>query len=100
MNQELKIGQNLKYFRELKGVTQYEMADYAGLSKNYISALERDKNNPSIQVIISYCSKLNITPNDILGFKNNIMPELLSLLSSLNPEMQERYYKILKALVE
>ena len=65
MNQDAKIGQRLKYFRELKGVTQYEMADFANISKNYISALERDKNNPSIQVVFAYCQKLNITPNEI-----------------------------------
>lgn len=97
MNQDAKIGQRLKNFRELKGVTQYEMADFANISKNYISALERDKNNPSIQVVFAYCQKLNITPNEILGFNSDtVLPELMEILKTLSYEEQLKLLKMLQ----
>lgn len=66
----IRIGQLLKNARESRGVTQAEMCDYVGLSKNHISAIERGVSKASVEMLLGYCKKLGLTPDDILGFHN------------------------------
>lgn len=100
-----KIGKQLQYYRESAKVTQQEMADECGLSKNYISALERGVNKCNVQTLIGYCRKLNVTPNELLGIetlekeKSDVMPELLQLLATLDREQQTKIFYMLEALL-
>lgn len=66
--ENIRIGKLLQTARETCGVTQAEMCDYVGLSKNHISAVERGVSKASIEMLLGYCQRLNMTPNDILGF--------------------------------
>ncbi|MGV2623098.1 UNVERIFIED_CONTAM: helix-turn-helix transcriptional regulator [Halobacillus marinus] len=45
------IGRNIKRIRKQQGITLSELAHRSGISKSYLSNLERDlKQNPSIQI--------------------------------------------------
>lgn len=100
-NGSVGLGQRLQYYRELGKVTQQEMADACGLSKNYISALERGVNKCNVQTIIGYCTKLNRTPNELLNIgQTEIISELASLLSSMDKKTQKKIYNAIKALME
>lgn len=69
--ENIRIGKLLKAARESCGVTQAEMCEYVGLSKNHISAVERGVSKASVEMLLGYCEKLGVTPNDILGFQGN-----------------------------
>ncbi|MCQ6558993.1 XRE family transcriptional regulator [Paenibacillus mendelii] len=46
------IGDRIKELREKKGLTLTELADLAGVSKSYLSHIERKlQNNPSLQML-------------------------------------------------
>ena len=43
------IKYNIKYYRNLKGLTQEKLGELSGVSTDYISELERGKKTPSIK---------------------------------------------------
>ena len=40
---------NIKYFRSLKNLTQEKLSEISGISKDYLSEIERGKKTPSIK---------------------------------------------------
>ncbi|MFC5773368.1 helix-turn-helix domain-containing protein [Ectobacillus antri] len=65
------IGKNIRRLREQKGLTLSDLADQAGVSKSYLSGMERDlKQNPSIHIIEKVCGVLDVTLETILETKS------------------------------
>lgn len=56
----------LEEVRSDKNITQKELSIMSGLSKSYISEIERDKYSPTIKVICKLCKALECTPNDLV----------------------------------
>lgn len=72
-----QIGHMLRSAREAGGVTQKEMAYAIGISKNHISAIERGLYKASIYMLLGYCDKLGVSPDEILCYSgDSIFPEL------------------------
>lgn len=95
-----KIGAVLKQRRHDKGITQQEVADKLGLSKNHVSDIERGVHRLTVQTFCGYCSILGTTPNEILEFtdKDRILPELKNYLSGLSIEEQKKVLTVAKVL--
>jgi len=68
----MDIGSRIREFRNLKGLTQQELADRAELTKGFISQLERNQNSPSISTLIDILQCLGTTPAE---FFNDSHPE-------------------------
>lgn len=61
------IGTNINHFRTQSGITLSELAERAGISKSYLSSIERNlKQNPSIQVIEKIALVLNVDLKTLL----------------------------------
>ena len=54
------FAKNLKYYRVNKGYTQEKLAELSGLHRTYISALERERRNISIDNIEKLATVLEI----------------------------------------
>ncbi|ENQ3078083.1 helix-turn-helix domain-containing protein [Bacillus sp. WLY-B-L8] len=66
------IGRNIYQIRKKKGFTLSELAERAGISKSYLSNIERSINqNPSIQVLEKIASVLESDLNTLLEAKTN-----------------------------
>lgn len=98
----MDLGQQLQIYRESKKVTQAEMAKFCGLSKNYISAIERGINNCSAHTLISYAEKLDISIDELVGRKNTnaIIPELQIVLSHMTDSQQQKILQLIKIINE
>lgn len=97
---QIALGKRLQYYRETGKVTQQEMANACGLSKNYISALERGINKCNVAMIVGYSKKLGISTDELIGLdSNNIIPDLQKLLSSLDKEQQTKILNMIKAML-
>lgn len=68
----MDIGSRIREFRNLKGLTQQELADRAELTKGFISQLERNQNSPSISTLIDILQCLGTTPAE---FFNDTLPD-------------------------
>lgn len=67
---------NIKKYRLQHGYSQEKLAELAGLHRTYISAIEREQRNISIENIEKIATALNIDAyllfqDSILGDKNN-----------------------------
>jgi len=61
------IGTNINHFRTQSGISLSELAERAGISKSYLSSIERNlKRNPSIQVIEKIALVLNVDLKTLL----------------------------------
>lgn len=59
---ELKeLGKILKSKRELKGLTQIQLAEKSGVDRNYIGMLERGERNPSYLSLMKIANGLGIS---------------------------------------
>ena len=65
--QELnKLGQIIRDKREALGLTQIEVAEKAGLDRNYIGMGERGERNPSYLSLIKIAKGLNMTVDQLI----------------------------------
>ncbi|MFC4617447.1 helix-turn-helix domain-containing protein [Camelliibacillus cellulosilyticus] len=62
------IGKKIKQLRLQKGLSLTELAERAGVSKSYLSTIERDlQKNPSIQFLEKIADVLGVSVFQIMG---------------------------------
>ena len=59
------LGDKLKKFRELSGLTQAQVADASGVNSNYYARIERGEENPSYEKLQAIMKALNIKSLDL-----------------------------------
>ncbi len=60
------LGQIIREKREALGLTQIEVAEKAGLDRNYIGMVERGERNPSYLSLIKIASGLNMSVDQLI----------------------------------
>ncbi|TIO77149.1 helix-turn-helix domain-containing protein [Mesorhizobium sp.] len=60
------FARNLRTLRQAKGLSQEELAHQAGLDRTYISALERNVYNASIDVVERLAEALGVDATELL----------------------------------
>ncbi|MGY8667006.1 MULTISPECIES: helix-turn-helix transcriptional regulator [unclassified Bradyrhizobium] len=56
------VAQNLRRQRRKSGLSQEELADRAGLNRNYIGMIEREENSPTVDALEQISEALGIDP--------------------------------------
>ena len=59
----------MRMWREKRGLSQYELADLAGVSQKTICALERDKRNGSATTVELLADELGLSIDEYVGHK-------------------------------
>lgn len=60
------LGENVRYYRKLKGMTQEQLAAEAGMERSYVSDLERGTRNPSVLALGRLADALGVDPSKLL----------------------------------
>ena len=60
------LGENVRHYRKLKGMTQEQLAADAGLERSYVSDLERGTRNPSVLALGRLALALDLVPSKLL----------------------------------
>ena len=60
------FGKNLKFLRRLNGMSQAQLAQQIGLTRNNIASYESGIVEPNIQKFIATCSIFNVNPRSML----------------------------------
>jgi transcriptional regulator with XRE-family HTH domain len=61
------LGEELRRAREAAGLTQERLAFRAGLSRPYISQLERDLKSPTLHALFRVCEALGVRASEIVA---------------------------------
>lgn len=75
------INENIKNFRTFRGITQSDLAQRIGKSKNVISNWERGDNSPDVDSVEKICRELTVTPNQLFGW--DVCPEYVDYLKRI-----------------
>ncbi|WP_420320384.1 serine hydrolase [Flagellimonas sp.] len=68
--EKTSIGQNLTYYRKLRGQTQKKLADKTQITVRTIQRIEKGEVNPHLQTIKLLAAALEIEVNDLLPLEN------------------------------
>ena len=64
------VGQRIRYFRDLQGLSLSELSRRSGIAKGTLSKLESGTGNPTIVTLGALAGILNITPGDFMEPRN------------------------------
>lgn len=101
------LGKRIALRRHSMGIKQNVLAEKIGISNNYLSSIERGTGKPKLEILVSICNILSVTPDYLLmgnmhssNVPNNIVDGLelctdadLALLSVMIRYMIERQGK-------
>jgi transcriptional regulator with XRE-family HTH domain len=60
------MGDELRKLRERAGLTQEQLSFRAGLSRPYVSQLERDLKSPTVETLFRICDALDASAADVV----------------------------------
>ncbi len=63
------LGANVRRHRQLKGMTQEQLALEAGMERSYVSDLERGTRNPTVRALGRLAKALGVEPMALLEEK-------------------------------
>lgn len=95
------IGKRVRHRREAAGLSQDQLAEKLGLSKNHISSIECGKSLLTTKRLLALCEVLGGTPDYYLIGK--ITPEtdaITTLVKHLSPKEQSVLLRLLTAYLE
>ncbi len=99
------FGKNVKYYRELRGFTQEELAEKIGVNINSMSYIERGINFVKSDTLDNLCKILDVSPKVLFDFDympsnpENIQKEIDKLLKR-NKYKLTSIYNILKEILD
>ena len=65
-----RIGLKIKYYRNLRGLTQAILAERLGCTENYVSLIENGRKNISIKMIYKISNALNISASKLFDIED------------------------------
>lgn len=99
-----QIGNHLLEYRKDRGMTQAELAEKAGLADRTYADIERGTVNMRLSTLLGICEALNIRPNDILLYDDELFPidrdEIIERLKGSPRSSQEAATRILKIFLD
>lgn len=98
----MHLGDNLKRIRELKGITQDELAYRSGISKPQISKLEvGTSKNPVLETVVAISSALGVSIEELVfGTEGpNGMKYMLAAIENLPEAKQTTMKELIAAFV-
>ena len=60
------VARNLRRLRAERDITQEELAEKAGLNRNYVGMIEREENAPTVDVLEKLAEVLQVEPTSFL----------------------------------
>lgn len=102
---EILIGKRIKEQRKKNKMTQEQLSEKVGLSKNHLSAIERGVYRVQIETLVAIINCLGCTADDLFcdvidqGYKIR-SSRLCEKIEKLPPEEQNKIFAVIDILVE
>lgn len=66
------FGRHIRYMRELRSLTQEELAHRANIHVTYLSGIERGKRNPALKNIRAIAIALGVRVGELFAFEKEL----------------------------
>lgn len=95
-----KMGQNIRHFRKLMGLTQEDLGNRMGYTRSAIAKIETGKIDIPNSKLLQFAAVLNCTPADLMDYETESQLDedemkLISAYRKLSKEERERRAKVL-----
>lgn len=67
------IGEQIRAFRQIRGISQEQLALKAGLNTTFLGQVEREIKKPTIDTLEKIVNALDITFEDLFSFEKNVV---------------------------
>ena len=97
------LGERIKFWRQQRNLTQEQLAEIVGVTPGFISLIEIGKRRVSLESLLSICTELEITLNELLVGNQLPQPsdyntEFSELISKLDEADKQLLFEITKAV--
>ena len=95
MTQKELFGERIKSLRTGKGWTQEFLAENMDITQNYLSSIERGKENPTFDMIVKLSDGLKVEMWELFDFEHEVRPkELREMLKRFGKETDEEKLRL------
>lgn len=95
----INLGTKLKELRQSLSLTQLEVADSLGLTKGYISQIEKNTTSPNTKIFFQLLDLYGVTPSEFFGQKEKEEVVVITRQEDLELEENEEYkYDVLNLI--
>lgn len=100
-----EVGFRIKKAREANGFTQEELAEYADISPNHLSVIERGIKSPKLETFIDITNALGVSADSLLQdvvdhATQNTANELYDMICRLPAGKQQKIFSVIKLMIE
>lgn len=100
-----EVGQRIKAAREAQGLTQETLAEFADISPNHMSVIERGIKSPNLDTFIAIANALGVSGDSLLQdvvvhSTESTANELYDMIRRLPVERQRRILAAVKLITE
>jgi transcriptional regulator with XRE-family HTH domain len=71
MIDETQLGERIREYRIKRGLTLQELAEKSGITRGYLSKIEKAKKAPPVSTVISLAKALSVSISEIFGEREN-----------------------------
>ncbi|MBI4240205.1 MAG: helix-turn-helix transcriptional regulator [Candidatus Rokubacteria bacterium] len=105
MDKKAALGARIKALRKQQGWSQEQLAERVGISTQYVSNIERGKENPTLDLLLRLAEALRVAPVDIFDFeaegldRKGIQTEVRKVIETQDVERLRIALRVLRAIL-
>jgi len=105
MDKKAALGARIKALRKQQGWSQEQLAERVGISTQYVSNIERGKENPTLDLLLRLAEVLRVAPVDIFDFeaegldRKAIQAEIRKVIETRDVERLRIALRVLRAIL-
>ncbi len=105
MDKKVVLGARIKAVRKQRGWSQEQLAERAGISTQYVSNIERGKENPTLDLLLRVAQALKVSPAEIFDLeargldRKTLQAEIRKVIETQDIERLRIALKVLRAIL-
>jgi len=105
MDKKAALGTRIKALRKQRGWSQERLAERAGISTQYVSNIERGKENPTLDLLLGLAEALRVSAAELFDFQTEgldrraLQTEIRKVIETSDLERLRIVLKVLRAVL-
>jgi transcriptional regulator with XRE-family HTH domain len=105
MDKKSLLGKRIREIRKSQGISQEQLAERAGISAQYVSNIERGKENPTLDLLLRLAEALRVSLGQMCDFETvedmnqrKMRSSIGAILKKADPDRLRLALKLLRSL--